>query len=205
MESQLPDWEILTLVLYQEVVKTIDTFAREFPNEECSFLGFAVPLSEPYLGIITVNFDTPDNSSGIAQKIEAKILDRRKSLFYGSSKIRLWGSGTRYLDRKSVLPYNSDMFSFKYYNYGQVNLPQLENIDETILPLRDIGDDYISGNIRILLWDVFNRIVENSVLKKLKLASPFYLGYQLSDENNETHDMVIIQILNWPFSIEASS
>ncbi len=60
-------------------------------------------------------------------------------------------------------------------------------------PHDDIEDNYIDGNVQIVLWKAIERLIANEAFASLHLSAPFHVGYQL-----HTDSLVVLRVLNWP-------
>jgi hypothetical protein len=64
------------------------------------------------------------------------------------------------------------------------NYPQRQN---------NIEDDYIDGNVQIVLRKVIERLIAGEGFASLHLSSPFHADYQFHEK-----ELVVLRILNWP-------
>lgn len=183
------DWLLLEESLFQQSKRAIDRFAVEHSKESCSFLAYAwIGEGEE----ISLCIDISDSAIRSAQENEQEILTQRLILL----RLReAWKVARHFLNEPKVNEYAPGVDLFKYGPYVDI---RLEHWDEVInqqpYPAhRQTEDDYLSGNIRILIWKCIERLITENVLDVLQLASPFHLGYQFHDE-----EIIVLRILNWP-------
>lgn len=91
--------------------------------------------------------------------------------------------------------FNTDSGGFAYQEYATMEFPQWRKLAESSdYPKGDeYDDDYLEGNVRLLLWKVIERLIKENCFQVLKLASPFMTRYGFHDEEGR-----ILRILNWP-------
>jgi hypothetical protein len=188
-ETQLPDWNEVEELLFETSKEAIKEFNQEHPDEVCSF--FAYDVDVPY-DTFRISFETITNSLRVAKEEAFETIElRKKSL----NKHQIWRTAYRYLDQKSVTAYSPDVGYFLYHNY---KIAKLDNWDiyydnDSLPQNKQYEDDYLGGNIKIVLWKVIENLVESGDFELLNLASPFFVGYQFHSDA-----LVTLRILNWP-------
>ncbi len=94
----------------------------------------------------------------------------------------------------SILPFSNNTGDFKYSIFSKIIFEGWEEYSESDeYPQDEIsGDDYLEAHLSVVFWKVFDKLIEENQFQKLKMASPFYLGFSFHDE-----DQLILRIINW--------
>lgn len=183
-----PDWAADEELLYSRCCAAIEWFAKEHPDEVLSFIAF---YSEPEFGYVLISLDTLDNEyRGLTsrQNGEAKPLIRQLT---GENA---WEVAEEYLSQRPLFRSSNGESTayFAYSNYEEVKFEQWEVFSEIYagLPPEDTPEyeescsrsyelmKHLTGHILLIYWKVFERLIAEGTLKKVKLSSPFRLGYE---------------------------
>jgi hypothetical protein len=184
------DWKQIEEVLLDESKKIISEFIHAHKDEICSFFAYDIP--EAPIGSFFLSFDTLLNAINKAQDYAKKAESRQEQFLRFP---HAWKTASQYTDQQSLTSFSPNTGDFKYAEYGLIDFPEWENVNFEELPQKEYmhQDDYLTGNIRVILLKVIRQLVRENVFAQAKMSSPFYIGYQLHDEN-----MVVQYILNWP-------
>lgn len=184
-----PDWEEIEETLFAKAEAAILQFASEHPDEICSFFAFAWM---PVEGDFSICFDTWGNAIRAAKEHEQFILASRNTTL---GQDWSWESAHYFSTADQIVDYAPDVDIFAYSPYVDIwfaGWAEFSESDQYPQSQRGKGD-YLDGNTRIVLWKVLQRLVENDAFARLRLSSPFRVGYQFHEE-----ELVVIRILNWP-------
>ena len=184
-----PNWEKVEQTLFKKSKQAILRFAREHPEEECCYFAFD---TDPKYGYILLCFDTRENSLRQAKEAERWAIDRRKE---GLRHDWAWTWAGHQLQYPPLLPFGADSGGFKYIGYAEVDFPGWVAFagSRNYPQGEEHHDDYLEGNMRIVMWKVAERLIEDGVFGRLRLSSPFFVGYGIHDQEQS-----ILRILNWP-------
>lgn len=186
-EPMLVNWLVIEDRLVALSDEAIARFGTEHPEEVCSFFAYDVDL--PFF---LVSFDTPANAVHVAQRTEQEAIERRAKMLAPPTA---WQGAEQFSLQPPVLDYSYSTGYFAYHAFGNVKIDELEDLEfaEEYPPREEWADDYAEGNTRIVLWRVIERLIERNAFRRLRLASPCRLGYQMHD-----HALTVLRILNWP-------
>ncbi|MFB6363472.1 hypothetical protein ACFCP7_05330 [Paenibacillus elgii] len=182
-----PDWKEVEERLYQESVSAIEQFSVEHADEEICYFAFD---SEPYYGYVLLCFDTTENS----------VMEAKRSAEYEYNKIAKaikkmsWLSAHSYMANANLLPFTNNTGDFQYQGYTQVNFEgwkEFADSDDYPKGYTEM-QDYLESNLSIVFWKVIDRLIREKHFSVLKMASPFFVGYGLHDQ-----DQVLLRIINW--------
>jgi hypothetical protein len=187
------DWKKTEDRLFKWSQTTIRKFGREYPNENICAMFFD---SEPRYGYVVLAFDTFENSIRSAKEMENfAIKSRNRNL----NDADAWCNARYQINTPVLSVFNTNSGDFVYPDYAEIEFKAWQRLVESKnyskkYPKRfDQDDDYLDGNVRILLWKVVERLIATKSFQPLKLASPFIVGYAFHDEEE-----VILRVLNWP-------
>lgn len=186
------DWQSLEDRLYEQSRAVIQQFAAEHPAVTCSFFAYD---TDPQEGYFLLGFDTLENSLRMAQENEQRAIKQRNEML---TQDWSWRTAHFMLQFPRVTDYSPDIGYFAYPTYAQIDFQELADLSESDnYPQRqnNIEDDYIDGNVQIVLWKVIERLIVDEAFAPLHLSAPFHVGYQL-----HTDGLVVLRILNWPHS-----
>jgi hypothetical protein len=187
----LPNFQQIEDQLYSEGVEAIIRFGQEHGDDLCSFFAYDV---DPLYGNVFLSFDTFDNSIKMARENEQQAIARRANMLNMEWS---WQSARRYSTDPLVLDYSPDIGHFAYADFRALFFPEWEEVsDSEHYPRGEREpdpDDYMEGNLRIVLWKAIERLIASDAFAPLCLASPFRVGYQLHER-----ELVVLRILNWP-------
>jgi hypothetical protein len=167
----------------------INRFAREHRGEKICSLFFD---TDPEYGYVLIAFDTLENSLRSARSSERLARERRAQNLTGKLT---WEWAKYQLSTPVLEVFNSDSGGFAYPEYDTLEFPAWQKLAKSgDYPRGEEHDnDYLEGNVRIVLWQVTERLIENRCFRSLTRASPFMIGYGIHDQES-----VILRILNWP-------
>lgn len=194
--AQFLDWQSLEERLFEQSSTIIRRFAQEHPDVTCSFFAYD---TDPSYGYFLPSFDTFENSLQQAQKNEQQVIERRKKML---TQEWSWKSVSYISKSPRVTDYSPDVSCFAYHMYADLRFPELTELKESeayAQKRNEVEDDYIEGNVRLILWKVIERLIVSNTFSQLHLSSPFRVGYQFHEE-----DLLVLRILNWS-SIKTSS
>ncbi len=183
------DWQALDDQLVERSRQAIFQFATEYPNVTCSFFAYE---ANPIYGDFHMSFETYEHSLLEAQKNEQRAIARRTQML---SHERSWRSAKYFSTDPLVTDYSPSVGRFAHLMYAGFKVRELNDLSVSgqYPQGQKHQDDYIEGNVRIVLWKVIERLIANETFNQLTLASPFRVGYQYHDEA-----LVVLRILNWP-------
>lgn len=186
----LVHWQSLEERLFEQTCAIIEQFAAEHPDSLCSFFAYDIDQNAGYF---LPSFDTPENALKQAQQNEQRAIERREKLL-----LQPWSWRTASITCKfpQITDYSPDIGYFAYHIYAEIDFPELAAFKESDMypqPENEVDDDYIEGNIHIVLWKVIERLMAGKVFSQLRLSSPFRVGYQLHEK-----ELLTLRILNWP-------
>jgi hypothetical protein len=184
-----PDWQQVEERLFEESKAAILQFAVAHPDEVYAIFTY---YSEPYCGCFTLFIDTLAHSLQVARYHEQNAIRRRKQML---NHEQMWTSAKYFSTQPPVRYHTPSVGSFATPFFASVQFEGWQEFaDSDDYPKAEAWqDDYLEGNTRIVIWKVLERLIESGVFEQLLLASPFYLGYELHDE-----ELVILRILHWP-------
>jgi hypothetical protein len=186
---QPPDWQKAEETLFEAGTATLEQFGKEHPGTICSFFAYYV---YPSKGAIDVCIDTPENALHEAMREELFTLGRRQKLLKFPTS---WQLASFYTEIPAIVDYAPNANLFQYASQARVTFEewaafcQSKAYPETEKP----QDDYLEGNIRIVIWKVCERLIQDKVFLHLDLASPFRVGYQFHER-----PLIVLRVLNWP-------
>lgn len=187
------DWKKTEERLFKWSQTTIKKFGREYPDESICSLFFD---SEPKYGYVGLAFDTFENSIRSAKKMERFAIESRKR---NAKDADAWRNARYHINTPVLSIFNTNSGDFVYPEYAQIEFPvwrrlvKSKNYTKKYPKRFDHDDDYLDGDIRILLWKIAERLIATKSFQPLKLASPFIIGYAFHDAEE-----VILRVLNWP-------
>jgi hypothetical protein len=179
------NWQAVEDRLFAFAVEGIRRFAADYPDAACSFLAYDVDL--PFF---LLSFDTPGNALRVAQSAIAR---RAKMLIHPNA----WRGAQHFSTSPPVLDHSRSVGYFAYHDFASLNVPEVEDLwFAEDYPQDEAADDFTTGNTRIVLWKVIERLIADGSLRSLRLASPCRLGYEMHDDG----ELTVLRILNWPTS-----
>ena len=185
----LPDWNEVEEKLYAESVAAIEAFAAQHPVEEVCYFAYD---TDPQYGYILICFDTSENSVSEAKRSAERSIKLVEECFRHGWD---WQMAKATMISAAELPFTNNSADFKYHGFWEVEFEGWEELAESEdYPVGDFegADDYLEGNVALIFWKVFDRLIREGLFSGLRMASPFYVGYGFHDE-----DQVILRILNW--------
>src|SRR5216683_5733703 len=143
---QAPNWRQVEDTLFEHGQAAIEQFAREHPNELCSFFAYH---ANPIAGRFAVCLDTYFNGIQEAMKYELVNIGQRQAYF----KLKEgWRGAPQYTEVRRILAYTYDAALFHYAFYSEVSfdgwLAFFDN-KEVYPQGRDEDEDYLTGNVCI--------------------------------------------------------
>ncbi len=186
---QAPDWQEVETTLFEKSKEAIERFAKEHPDVQCSFFAYS---ADPISGEFAISIDTPENALQQARKEELRVYQWRKGWLATPDASKYTHE---YLKKPNSTDYTSivDYFQFAFYEYfmfdGWTTFFDSDSYPES----QPLEDDYLAGNVRIIIWKVFERLIQEQVFSQLNTTSFFRLGYYFHEE-----DLIVLRILNWP-------
>ena len=188
---QVPNWQEVEIILFERSKETIERFAREHADVQCSFFAFS---ANPLSGEFAICIDTPGNALHQAKKEEQRIYHWREGWLHTPNAAK---HAYEFLKKPNVPDYTPmvDYFQFAFYDYFKFDGWTTFFDSESYPKQEPSEDDYLAGNVRILIWNVFKKLIQAQIFSQLNIVPLFRLGYSLYDE-----DLVVLHILNWPFS-----
>lgn len=184
------DWQVIEDRLFEESRTTIVRFASEHPDTICSFFAYDVDLDAGYF---LPSFDTPENAIHQAQRQEAWAIQTRNQML---NQAWSWRYASNPIKVPHVVSSSPDVGYFAYHMYAELHFPELIQLRENAdYPPKNnpIENDYVEGNVYILLWKVVERLIASHAFDRLSLASPFLIGYEFHED-----ELFVLRILNWP-------
>ena len=185
-----PHWQQNADRLFDACTNAIRQFQTDHPDQQCCSFGFD---SEPCYGYVLVGLDTPENSLKIAREREDYEVKNRFRQFATDGA---WRISNYYATRESV-DYANNTGYFAYTELAQVEFPEWEafaNSEQYPDPDEVQDSDYLEGHVRLIFWDVIERLVAADAFGGLYLWSPFRIAYNFHDDGG----MTTLRILNWP-------
>lgn len=183
------DWQSLEDRLFEQSKAVILQFAAEHPDVTCSFFAYD---TNPTYGKFLPSLDSYENMLRTAKADEQRaIANREKRLS------REWSWRVARYHTHSVSDSSPNVGYFAYHIYAKIHFKELEELSESgAYPqtTSEAEDNYLDGNVRIVLWKVVERLIEASAFAPLCLSSPFRVGYQFHDDSH----FVVLRLLNWP-------
>lgn len=183
-----PDWHAVEERLFEESKTAILQFATEHPDEIFSFFAY---YTEPYYGNFLLFLETYANALKAAQENEQQAIARRKSMLRTEG---MWISAKSFTTHPSVTYHAPSVGNLTSTYFANIQFDGWEEFAESeeYPKGQEWNDDYLEGNVRIVIWKVVERLIEEDIFEELRLASPFFIGYEVHDE-----EMVILRILHW--------
>ncbi len=187
------DWNKTEDRIFKWSQAAIKKFARAFPDELICSVFFD---SEPRYGYVFLAFDTLDNSIKSAKQLEQFALEGRQRYMKFDEA---WRNARYGINTPAISLLNTNSGDFAFQEYAEIQFPAWQRLVESKnyqqkYPKRNEGDDdYLDGNVRIVLWKVVERLVAADAFCQLRRAHPFFVGYAFHDEEE-----VILRVLNWP-------
>jgi hypothetical protein len=188
-EASMVNWKKVEDKLFKWSKATIKKFTRDHPGETVCFVAFD---TDPRYGYVSLAFDTLENSLQSARELEKfAIKNRARNLTKDGS----WSWAKYQLSTPVLSVFNTNSGDFLYQEYDVIEFPEWQKLAESgkYPKGEEHEDDYLEGNVRILIWKVSERLIETDSFASLKLAAPFMVGYGIHDQ-----EVVILRILNWP-------
>lgn len=184
------DWQAIEDRLFEGTQATIARFISEHPDVVCSFFAYDVDLDAGYF---LPSFDTPENAIQQAQRQETWAIQTRNQML---NQVWSWRYARNPIQVPRVVSSSPDVDYFAYHMYTELHFPELVQLRERAdYPSKNnvVENDYVEGNVYILLWKVVERLIADHAFDRLSLASPFSIGYQLHED-----ELRVLRILNWP-------
>ncbi len=183
------DWQTLEDQLVGRSRQALLQFATEYPEVTCSFFAYDV---HPYAGDFLLSFESIEHSLKQAQEQEQWAIARRSEML---SREWSWRAAKYFSTAELVTDYNAEVEYFAYHLYADLHVEELNQLSasEEYPQGGETENNYIEGNIRIVLWKVIERLIASDSFSPLTLASPFRAGYQYFGE-----ELIVLRILNWP-------
>ncbi len=183
------DWQALEDRLVEQSTAVLRQFAAEHPDVLCSFFAYD---TNPAYGEFLLSFDSQENMRRSAQKDEQRQIAQREMM------LKLEGSwrGAKF-NLRSVSDSSPDLGEVAYPLYAELIFKELEAFcmsEDYPQKNHEVEDNYIHGNVGIMLWKVVERLITSEVFAPLRLASPFRVGYQFHDDGH----FIVLRLLNWP-------
>lgn len=187
--NNLPVWPEIEETLFNVGKIAIMRFAKEHPQELCSFFAYAWMVID---GDFSICFDTSSNALRAAKANEHEAMERRERMLGGT---QAWRNARYFLTNPHIVDYTSDidLFAYPLYEHVQIDSWNAFATNEALPKNRSKEDTYLEGNVQLIIWKVFERLIKEELFNFLSLASPFRLGYQFHDQ-----ELVVLRILNWP-------
>ena len=186
------DWQTIEDRLFEESQTTIVQFALEHPDVICSFFAYGVDLDAGYF---LPSFDTPENSIRQAQRQEAWAIQSRNQML---NQDWSWRYASNTIKVPRLVGHSPGIDSFAYHMYAELYFSELVQLRENAnYPSKnnEIENDYVDGNVYILLWKVVERLIASHAFDRLSLATPFLIGSEFHED-----ELRVLRILNWPIS-----
>ncbi len=183
------DWAGAERKLLKAATSAIIRFSKEHAETTLRCLVFD---SDPRYGHVLISLDSAENNLRAAKRLERFAMKSRRKNLTG----KLTWQWARYqLGTPALSPFNMNSGDFAWQEYDQVDFPEWRELAKRGDYPRadDCEDDYLESNVRIVLWRAAERLIKSKTLKKIRLASPFLLGYGIHDQEE-----AILRILNWP-------
>lgn len=183
------DWQALEDRLFEQSKAIILQFAAEHPDVTCSFFAYD---TNPTYGKFLLSFESYENMLRAAKVDERRAIANREKMLSRPWSWRLARSRIH-----SVSDSSPNVGYFSYHVYAKIHFKELEELSESgAYPqtTSEAVDNYLDGNVRIVLWKVVERLIEASAFAPLRSASPFRVGYQFHDDGH----FVVLRLLNWP-------
>ncbi len=166
--------------------EAVGRFAREHPGETCSFLGFAVGSC---FGEVVIAFDTPANGLARARRHEALVVRSRNRTLATEFG---WRNAGFHLNRLPIVAHAPSSAEFAYPEFARMHFADWEPY---FLDRGTPGEADPTGKVAVLLQGVANAVVDRGLLRRLDLASPFYVGGEFAREDL---GLVVLRATNWP-------
>lgn len=183
------DWQSLEDRLFEQSKALILRFAAEHPDVTCSFFAYD---THPAYGEFLPSFDNSENMLRMAKEDEQRAIARREKMLK-----REWSWRSAHTMWRSASDSSPDVGYFAYHIYAEIRFAELEELSMSgNYPQTNhkSEDNYIDGNVRIVLWKVVERLIADEAFAPLRLASPFRVGYQFHDDGQ----FIVLRLLNWP-------
>ena len=187
---QAPDWRHVEDTLFEHGKAAIEQFSQEHPDELCSFFAYH---STPLAGQFAVCLDTYFNGIQQAMEYELENVGRRQR---DLKHKEAWRGVSHYTEARHILEYTYDVALFQYVEYSEVEFEGWSDFfyDKGVYPQSGpYEEDYLQGNVRIVLWRVLERLIKAKIFQQLHMSTPFRVGYQVED-----HWPIVLRLLNWP-------
>lgn len=189
-------WNDMEEILVMAAKDIIGQFSHQHPQEICSCIACAcMPGRDEFL----LSIDTWNNSLSKARKWEATIVAERiremtQEPEKDSGELEPWQHALSVTKWQQILDYNSSVnqFAFSFSIPGTTQWFDGWRDRNHCLSIGE-EDGYLAGSICLVLWKVMERLIADEVFARLRLSSPFRVGYQFYFE-----DLVIVRLLNWP-------
>lgn len=188
---QAPDWQEVETTLFEKSKGTIERFAKEHPDLQCSFFAYS---ANPLSGEFAICIDTSEHALQQAREEELRVYQWREGWLHTPSA---WKYAHEFLKKPNITDYCPviDYFQFAFYEYSKFDGWTTFFDDDNYPEQQSLEDDYLTGNTRIIIWNVFKRLMQEKVFSQLNPTPLFRLGYYFYEE-----DLVVLRILNWPTS-----
>lgn len=186
---QAPNWHQVEETLFEHGKAAIEQFAQEHPDELCSFFAYH---SMPLAGQFAVCLDTYFHGIQEAMKYELDNIGQRQTYLKFKDS---WRRASHYTEARRILEYTNDAELFHYAFYTEISFDGWSDFfDSEEYPQgRNDDEDYLTGNVCIVLWRVFERLIKAKIFQQLQMSTPFRVGYQFED-----HGLVVMRLLNLP-------
>ena len=184
-----PNWKENQERLFVVASEAVKRFAATHAVE-CSHFAFD---ADALYGYVLCSFDSPGHSLQAARESEEYAIKRRARDLAGEDG---WKYATHTLGHPSVAPYCDNTGDFAFQHFAEVTFPEWrahwESPDSECSEV-DGCDDYLGGHVRVLLWQVVERLIEAKIFDVLRMASPFLISYAMHDEEQR-----VLRVLRWP-------
>ncbi|AMV37564.1 hypothetical protein [Planctomyces sp. SH-PL62] len=181
-----PDWAIASTKLVLACDEAIGRFAREHPDACCSFLALAVGSC---FGEVVIAFDTLANGLARAKRHESLVVRTRNRTLATEFG---WRNVGFHLNRSLIVSHAPSAAEFAYPDFARMHFADWEPY---FLDRDRPAEDDPTGKVAVLLQGVANSIVDRGLLRRLNLASPFYVGAEFAREDL---GLVVLRATNWP-------
>ena len=186
---QSPNWNECEDRLFFAASDAINRFAV-IHTGYCSHFAFD---ADPLYGYVLCAFDTPENSLQTAKRSEIFALKRRERDLNTEEG---WKFASVTLKLTSVSPFCDSTGDFAFQHFVDVKFPEWREFweaDSSADPQESNCDDYLGGNVRVLLWKTAERLIAAGAFEPLTKTSPFLISYSMQDEEQR-----VLRVLNWP-------
>src|SRR5262245_50773752 len=183
------DWLAAERKLYDASVSAVQQFAEKHGEEHVCFFAFD---SEPRYGYVIFAFDTPSNNLRKAQARECYCVEIRDRYL---RRERKWQTAAYDLTCPPVELLHTNSGDFAYSQFSEAHFPEWEDFANSAeYPARkEHEDDYLDSNVRVLFWNVAQRLIDEEAFRPLQLAASFVIGYGIHDQEE-----AVLRVVKWP-------